>query len=60
MRWKEACYGGADVMERSCAVARGKDINIYNAKHNELYIHHKSFPCFITLGIKTVKNSCTA
>jgi hypothetical protein len=23
----EACYGGADVMERSCAVARGKDIN---------------------------------
>jgi hypothetical protein len=28
MRWKEACYGGADVKERSCAVARGKDINI--------------------------------
>ena len=24
----EACYGGTDVMERSCAVARGKDINI--------------------------------
>ena len=23
-----ACYGGTDVMERSCAVARGKDINI--------------------------------
>jgi hypothetical protein len=23
----EACYGGTDVMERSCAVARGKDIN---------------------------------
>jgi hypothetical protein len=23
----EACYGGADVMERSSAVARGKDIN---------------------------------
>jgi hypothetical protein len=23
----EACYGGADVMERSCAVARGIDIN---------------------------------
>jgi hypothetical protein len=22
-----ACYGGTDVMERSCAVARGKDIN---------------------------------
>jgi hypothetical protein len=27
MRWKEACYGGTDVMERSCAVARGKDFN---------------------------------
>jgi hypothetical protein len=27
-RWKEACYGGTDVTERSCAVARGKDINI--------------------------------
>ena len=27
MRWKEACYGGTDVMGRSCAVARGKDIN---------------------------------
>jgi hypothetical protein len=30
MRWIEACYGGTDVMEGSCAVARGKDINIYN------------------------------
>jgi hypothetical protein len=29
MRWKMACYGGTDVMERSCAVARGKDINKY-------------------------------
>jgi hypothetical protein len=25
----EACYGGTDVMERSCAVARGIDINIH-------------------------------
>jgi hypothetical protein len=24
----EACYGGTDVMERSCAMARGKDINM--------------------------------
>jgi hypothetical protein len=24
----EECYTGADVMERSCAVARGKDINM--------------------------------
>jgi hypothetical protein len=24
----EACYGGTDVMERSCAVARGIDTNI--------------------------------
>ena len=24
----EACYGGTDVIERSCAVARGIDINI--------------------------------
>jgi hypothetical protein len=23
----EACYGGTDMMERSCAVARGIDIN---------------------------------
>jgi hypothetical protein len=23
----EACYGGTDVMERPCAVARGIDIN---------------------------------
>jgi hypothetical protein len=23
----EACYGGTDVIERSCAMARGKDIN---------------------------------
>jgi hypothetical protein len=23
----EECYGGTDVMERSCAVARGIDIN---------------------------------
>jgi hypothetical protein len=23
----EACYGGTDAMERSCAVARGIDIN---------------------------------
>ena len=28
-RWKEACYGGTDVMERSCAVARRIDINKY-------------------------------
>jgi hypothetical protein len=28
MRWMEACYGGTDVMESSCAVARGKDINM--------------------------------
>ena len=25
----EACYGGTDVMERSCAVARGIDINTH-------------------------------
>jgi hypothetical protein len=28
MRWMEACYGGTGVMERPCAMARGKDINI--------------------------------
>jgi hypothetical protein len=28
MRWMEACYGGTGVMERSCAMARGKDISI--------------------------------
>jgi hypothetical protein len=29
----EACYGGTDVMERSCAVARGIDINTSMAGH---------------------------
>jgi hypothetical protein len=29
----EACYGGTDVMERSCAVARGIDINISALKN---------------------------
>jgi hypothetical protein len=28
MRWKEACYGGTDVMGRPCAVARGKNISV--------------------------------
>jgi hypothetical protein len=34
MRWKEACCGETDVrvMERSSAVARGKDINMVNAQ----------------------------
>jgi hypothetical protein len=26
----EACYGGTGLMERSCAVARGKDINCFS------------------------------
>jgi hypothetical protein len=29
----EACYGGTDVMERSCAVARGIDINTLTNGH---------------------------
>jgi hypothetical protein len=28
----EACYGGTDVMERSCAVARGIGINILHVQ----------------------------
>jgi hypothetical protein len=32
----EACYGGADVMERPCAMARGKDINNAHARHLRL------------------------
>jgi hypothetical protein len=38
----EACYGGTDVMERSCAVARGIDINTFlpGTNHAEL----KQFP----------------
>jgi hypothetical protein len=31
----EACYGGTDVMERSCAVARRIDINKIGPKHND-------------------------
>ena len=44
----EACYGGTGVMERPCAVARGKDINIPSrasalklparAKYLDLYV----------------------
>jgi hypothetical protein len=32
----EACYGGTDVMERSCAVARGIDINNSTVRHSVL------------------------
>ena len=31
-----ACYGGTDVMERSCAVARGKDINPFTGSAGRL------------------------
>jgi hypothetical protein len=34
----EACYGGTDVMERSCAVARGIDIN-KNARWDFYNVH---------------------
>jgi hypothetical protein len=34
----EACYGGTDVMERSCAVARGIEINIITGKHSDTRI----------------------
>jgi hypothetical protein len=33
----EACYGGPDVMERSCAVAREIDINTSLLTYNILY-----------------------
>ena len=32
----EACYGGTDVMERSCAVARGIDTNNRRAAVSEV------------------------
>jgi hypothetical protein len=40
----EACYGGTDVMERSCAVARGIDINTayYVRAYTRTYIAAKS------------------
>ena len=28
----EACYGGTDLMERSCAVARGIDIEFFRVR----------------------------
>jgi hypothetical protein len=31
----EACYRGTDVMERSCAVARGIDINTRGSNSNQ-------------------------
>jgi hypothetical protein len=30
----EACYGGTGVMERSCAVARGIDINTFRGRED--------------------------
>jgi hypothetical protein len=41
MRWMEACYGGTDVMERSCAVVRGKDISSYvlSIAHENSYLY---------------------
>jgi hypothetical protein len=32
----EACYGGTDMMERSCAVARGIDINERSGYHHRV------------------------
>jgi hypothetical protein len=45
----EACYGGTDVMERSCAVARGIDINKYYSRHPPAYFARRR-PC-ISLGL---------
>jgi hypothetical protein len=32
----KACFGGTDVMERSCAVVRGEDINSKGASYGQL------------------------
>jgi hypothetical protein len=56
----EACYGGTDVMERPCAMARGKDINnfwlfitdlllVINGELGTFALYHQHFmwlPCF--------------
>jgi hypothetical protein len=54
----EACYGGTDVMERSCAVARGIDINIrtviqYNtSKELRTVLHRTGYRyCAITFHL---------
>ena len=41
----EACYGGTDVMERSCAVARGIDINRH---HEGEFIIFQNLAVFIS------------
>jgi hypothetical protein len=48
----EACYGGTDVMERSCAVARGIDINIYSTADSSPIVtltRAASCACFVAV-----------
>ena len=40
----EACYGGTDVMERSCAVARGKDTNMTIHYTMHIRVGHSGAP----------------
>jgi hypothetical protein len=44
----EACYGGTDVMERSCAVARGIDINKNTGNFVRGYRNAQEPPRFCT------------
>ena len=41
----EACYGGTDVMGRSCAVARGIDINSRASAVYQSILFNFSSPC---------------
>jgi hypothetical protein len=55
----EACYGGTDVMERSCAVARGIDINTDRPnpaihENPEVVLYWRL--CFWSLWHKTTQN----
>jgi hypothetical protein len=55
----EACYGGTDVMERSCAVARGKDINRFTGspfQRNRLLCTGTAL-CLVVVVVKRPKRN---
>jgi hypothetical protein len=45
----EACYGGTGVMERSCAMARGKDINNIAVTPERTVVSVGEWPLHITV-----------
>jgi hypothetical protein len=50
----EACYGGTDVMERSCAVAREIDINITHFRIKPLALTNSHGRCMAVTPERTI------